>query len=131
MAIVQQIVQTLARKYSTAKVALKAVQVAFTDLTSAVGNPGWIKEWEQLEAQALEKRGEAMMIYNVSPVKGMASFFGDFVNPLMAVGFTAVSQAGKRDELLSQAPSKEANEQVQWISAGMLIELEQYVATRL
>jgi hypothetical protein len=74
MAIVQQIVQTLAHKYSTAKVALKAVQVAFTDLTSAVGNPHWIKEWEQLEAQALEKCGEAMMIYNVSPVKGMACF---------------------------------------------------------
>jgi hypothetical protein len=58
-------------------------------------------------------------------------FLGDFVNTLMTVGITAVSQAGKRDELLSQAPSKEANEQVQWISAGMLIELEQYVATRL
>jgi hypothetical protein len=53
-------------------VALKAVQVTFMDLTSAVGNPLWIEEWEQLEAQALEKRGEAMMIYNVSPIKGVA-----------------------------------------------------------
>jgi len=39
----------------------------------------------------------------------------------------AVSQAGKRGELLSKIPSKEGNEQVQWIWTGMLIELEQYV----
>lgn len=39
----------------------------------------------------------------------------------------AVSRAGKRDELLSKVPSKEGNAQVQWIWAGMLIELEQYV----
>ena len=45
----------------------------------------------------------------------------------MMVGSTAVSQAGKREELLSKIPSKEGNEQVQWIWAGMLIELEQYV----
>jgi hypothetical protein len=47
------------------------VQVAFRDLSSAVGNPLWIQEWEQLEGQALKKRGEAMMIYNVSPIKGV------------------------------------------------------------
>jgi hypothetical protein len=46
----------------------------------------------------------------------------------MMVGSIAVSQAGKRDELLSKIPSQEGNEQVQWIWAGMLIELEQYVA---
>ena len=51
---------------------MKAVQVAFQDLTSAVGNPLWIREWEQLEARASERRGEALMIYNVSPVEGMA-----------------------------------------------------------
>ena len=44
----------------------------------------------------------------------------------MIIGSIAVSQAGKRDELLSKVPSKEGNEQVQWIWAGMLIELEQY-----
>ena len=39
----------------------------------------------------------------------------------------AVSQACKRDELLSRIPSKEGDLQVQWIWSGMLIELEQYV----
>jgi hypothetical protein len=39
----------------------------------------------------------------------------------------AISQAGKRDELLSRIPSKEGNQQVQWISTGIMIELEQYV----
>lgn len=66
-----RIVQGLSRKYKTAKAALKPVQLAFDDLTGAVGNPLWVQEWEKLEAQAMEKRGEAMMIYNVSAVKGM------------------------------------------------------------
>jgi hypothetical protein len=51
---------------------LEAVDIAFKDLTNAIDSPSWINEWEQLEAQALEKRGKAMLIYNVSPVKGMA-----------------------------------------------------------
>jgi len=45
----------------------------------------------------------------------------------MIVSSTAISQAGKRDELLSRVPSEEGNEQIQWIWTGMLIELEQYV----
>ena len=48
----------------------------------------------------------------------------------MIVGFVAISQAGKRDELLTKTPSKKGNEQVQWIWSGMLIELEQYVVAR-
>jgi len=51
------------------------VQLAFNDLTGAVGNPLWIQEWEKLEAQAMEKRGEAMMIYNVSTVQGTVQLF--------------------------------------------------------
>jgi len=62
----------LTNKYKIAQEALEAVQVAFTDLTGAVGNSSWVKEWEQLEAQAMEKWGKAMMIYNVSPIKGTA-----------------------------------------------------------
>lgn len=46
------------------------VRAAFKDLTSATGNNLWIQKWTDLEAQALEKRGEAMMIYSVKPVKG-------------------------------------------------------------
>jgi hypothetical protein len=61
----------LSQKYKTATVALKTVQVAFKDLTGAVGNPLWIQELKLLEAKAMEKRGKAMMIYNVSPIQGM------------------------------------------------------------
>lgn len=60
------------RKYKTARAALGPAQSAFKDLTGAVGNPLWIQEWERLERKAMKKRGEAMMIYNVSPVQGMA-----------------------------------------------------------
>lgn len=66
-----KIVQALSQKYKTAKVALGPVQLAFKDLTSAVGNPSWIKEWELLEAHAMKERGKAMMIYNVSPIEGI------------------------------------------------------------
>jgi len=66
-----QLVQALSRKYKAAKASLQTVQVAFKDLTSAIGSPSWIKEWEQLEAKAVERRGEAMMIYNVSPIQGI------------------------------------------------------------
>jgi hypothetical protein len=65
------VVPALVRKYKIAKEALKVVEVAFKDLTGAVGSPLWIKEWEKLEERAAEKRGEALMIYNVAPVKGM------------------------------------------------------------
>ena len=110
---------------------MKPVQLAFDDLTGAVGNPLWVQEWEKLEAQAMEKRGEAMMIYNVSAVKGMGTIAQWFINTRIMVGSIAISQAGKRDELLSKVPSKEGNEQVQWIWGGMLIELEQYVIIAL
>jgi hypothetical protein len=61
----------LSRKYKTAKAALKTVQIAFKDLSGAVGNRLWVQEWEQLEVQAMEKRGKAMMIYNVSAIQGI------------------------------------------------------------
>lgn len=67
----KQIVQALSRKYKTAKAALGPVQLALQDLTGAVGNPSWIKEWEQLEARAAKERGKSMMIYNVSPIQGI------------------------------------------------------------
>ena len=50
--------------------ALDVVIPAFDGLSGSVGNASWIGEWEKLEAKAMRKRGEAMMIYNVSPVKG-------------------------------------------------------------
>ena len=68
-----------------------------------------------------------MLIYNVSPIKGMAFLFYISFKPSITCISVAVSQAGKRDELLSKIPSKEGNEQVQWVWTGMLIELDQYV----
>jgi hypothetical protein len=66
----------LAHKYKIAKVALEAVQVAFEDLTNAIGDPSWINEWKKLEAQAQEERGKALLIYNVSSIKGTTFVFG-------------------------------------------------------
>lgn len=119
-------VSALVRKYKTAKELSKEVQLAFRDLTSGIGNPLWIKQWEQLEAQAMEKRGGALMIYNVSPVNGTVWFLGGMY-VLIKVASTAVTQAGKREEILSRISSKETNEQVAWIWTGILIESDQYV----
>ena len=68
--ITKTAVQALSQKYKTAKAALEPVQLAFQDLTGAVGNPLWVKEWEKLEAHAIKERGEVMMIYNVSAIQG-------------------------------------------------------------
>jgi len=67
----RSIVRALSQKYKTAELALKTVVVTFQGLTGSIGNPSWIREWEKLEMKAAESRGEAMMIYNVSPVQGM------------------------------------------------------------
>jgi len=50
---------------------LNTVVPAFKGLTGSVGDPTWIREWEKLEAKAIKNRGQAMMIYNVSPVQGI------------------------------------------------------------
>jgi len=67
----QPIVPALSHKYKTIELALGIVIPAFEGLTKSVGNTSWITEWEELEAQAMELYGEAMMIYNVSPVQGI------------------------------------------------------------
>jgi hypothetical protein len=68
----RHLVRSLSQKYKTAKLALKSVVVAFKGLTGSVGNTSWIMEWEALEALAIKQRGEAMMIYNVTPVQGIS-----------------------------------------------------------
>ena len=50
---------------------------------------------------------------------------------LMVSGTTAVSQAGKKEELLSKVPPGVGNEQIQWIWTGISLELEQYVVASL
>jgi len=105
--------------------ALKSVVVAFEGLTRSIGNSSWIEEWEKLEKKAAERRGEAMMIYNVSLVQGMYYSITEIklAFDLFSI-LIAVSQAEKRDELLAKTPAK-ASEQVHWIWAGMILELEQ------
>lgn len=105
---------------------MRTVVDSFKGLTGSVGNRSWIREWEKLEEKAADQRGEAMMIYNVSPIQGM---FHPAVqtSPLPTLHSTATSQAGKKQELLAKTPSREASEQVHWVWTGMLIELEQWV----
>jgi hypothetical protein len=47
--------------------------LAAKELTTSIGNNHWISEWEKLEEIARTKRGEALMIYNVSDTPGMFS----------------------------------------------------------
>jgi hypothetical protein len=56
---------------------LDIVIPAFHGLTKSVGDPSWIGEWEKLETKAMKNHGEAMMIYNVSPVQGAFSSAGE------------------------------------------------------
>jgi hypothetical protein len=70
MIIIKFTVRALNQKYKTAELALETVSTAFNGLTGSVGNPSWIREWEELETTAAKRRGEAMMIYNVSQVQG-------------------------------------------------------------
>jgi hypothetical protein len=44
---------------------------AVEELTKSIGNSRWISEWKKLEEVARTKRGEALMIYNVSYTPGM------------------------------------------------------------
>jgi hypothetical protein len=43
---------------------------AVEELTKSIGNSHWISEWKKLEEAARTKRGEALMIYNVSHTPG-------------------------------------------------------------
>jgi hypothetical protein len=44
---------------------------AVEELTKSIGNSHWISEWKKMEEVARTKRGEALMIYNVSFTPGM------------------------------------------------------------
>ena len=49
------------------------MSLAAEELTKSIGNDNWISEWKKLEKVAKTKRGEALMIYNVSDTPGMFS----------------------------------------------------------
>lgn len=46
---------------------------AVEELTKSIGNNQWISEWKRLEEIAKRRRGEALMIYNVSHTPGLFS----------------------------------------------------------
>jgi hypothetical protein len=70
-------VASLCRKYQKAKAAVETMNSAVDELTKSIGNSHLILKWKRLEEVARTKRGEALMIYNVSDTPGM------FLTPMM------------------------------------------------
>lgn len=64
---------SLCQKYQKAIAAVGTMNSAVEELTKSIGNSHWISEWKKLEEIARTKRGEALMIYNVSNTPGMFS----------------------------------------------------------
>ena len=64
------IVASLCKKYQKAKASVETMNSAVKELTKSIGNNHWISEWKKLEDVARMKRGEALMIYNVSYTPG-------------------------------------------------------------
>ena len=67
------IVTSLCQKYQKATSAAETMNSAVKELTKSIGNSRWISEWKRLEEVARTKRGEALMIYNVSNAPGVFS----------------------------------------------------------
>jgi hypothetical protein len=65
-------VASLCRKYQKARAAAETMNSAVEELTKSINNKSWILEWKKLEEVARRKRGEALMIYNVSHTPGMS-----------------------------------------------------------
>ena len=63
-------VASLCKKYQKAKTSVETMNSAVDELTKSIGNNHWISEWKRLEEVAKTKRGEALMIYNVSYTPG-------------------------------------------------------------
>jgi len=66
-------VASICQKFQKAKAAVETMNSAVEELTKSIGNSHWILEWKKLEEVARTKRGEALMIYNVSNTPGMFS----------------------------------------------------------
>jgi len=66
-------VASLCQKYQKANAAVETMDSAVQELTNSIGNSHWISEWKKLEEVARTKRGEALMIYNVSSTPGILS----------------------------------------------------------
>ena len=66
------IVASLCKKYKKAKTSVETMNLAVEELTKSIDNNGWISEWKKLEQLAKTKRGEDLMVYNVSYTPGMS-----------------------------------------------------------
>jgi len=64
---------SLCRKYQKANAAIETMVSTVEELTKSIGNNNWISEWRRLQEIARTKRGEALMIYNVSYTPGVFS----------------------------------------------------------
>ena len=64
------VVTSLCKKYENAKTSVETMNSAAEELTKSVDNDQWISEWKKLEEVARTKRGNALMIYNVSYTPG-------------------------------------------------------------
>ena len=62
---------SLCWKYQKAKATVETMSLTVEELTKSIGNNHWISEWKKLEKAAKTKRGEALMIYNVSDTPGV------------------------------------------------------------
>lgn len=63
---------SLCKKYHKAKDSVGTMNSAVEELTKSIDDDQWILEWKKLEVSARTKRGEALMIYNVSYTPGMS-----------------------------------------------------------
>lgn len=77
------IVASLCRKYQKAKTSVETMESAAEELTKSIGNKHWILEWKKLEETARTKRGDALMIYNVSDTPGLLPISCDIFSPLI------------------------------------------------
>jgi hypothetical protein len=64
------LVASLCKKYQKAKSSVETMNSAVEELTKSIANNHWISEWKKLEQVAKTKRGEKLMIYNVSYTPG-------------------------------------------------------------
>ena len=95
---------------------------AVEELTKSIGNRHWISEWKKLEERARTKRGEALMIYNVSYTPGV--FLISVIISSDPYIIIAPSQVKKQQDLMK---SGKQDKHIQWLREGLNLEAEQYV----
>ena len=115
-------VASLCQKYQKATAAIETMDLAAKELTKSIGNSKWITEWKKLEEMARTKRGETLMIYNVSDTPGKLPTPMVFLfHPLYYI-YLAPSQAKKQQNLIKGGAK---DRDIQWLLGGLNLEAEQ------